>query len=416
MKRFRKICGFPVLVFCAVLLLSSFPSAGYGAGEDGEVQGLWLRAPDFPDDAEVINFSDDGEGEVTYVRSLDGGVFVLGIHRAPADDETTAEVLREAISENVEENGGDPDDIDFDSGAEIFSELFSAPCMTAEYTIGEDEDAKHVAVLGVFTDEYIFLVQAEVAADFMDDYSSRSQVWLTHMKFVGGGEGRGDIFDDDDEEEDDEDDEGIPFVAAVYSLPGFRGVAWQIPGPGSYDLGNGFDMPNDSICSIGVSPGYKVTLYQHSEFGGESAEFVEGKDDLGELNRWTSSLKVERVEEPDPGMAFEWFMVHAENEGLYEEIDFDVASTAKALKAHSKKIKRFQSEWEPDWYGTTTDNERIKLGGELIKIFSDLGVDTDTFDGNTFAQAMNNLYDWRKDLSVWDSACMLLNVYPEDFK
>lgn len=401
----------PVFILCAALLLFSCSAMAGGAGEDGKVEGLWLRVPDFPDDAEVTEFSDDGQGEVTYIRTVDGGLFVLGIHRTPAVEGMDEEMIKETIAESVKERGGDPDDIDFDSGAEDFAELLSYRCVTAEYEIGENEDARHVAILAVFTDEYIFLLQADAAADSMDDYSDRSRMWLGHMKFVGG-EGRGDLFD----EEEDEEDEGIPFVAAVYSLPGFRGVAWQIPGPGSYDLGNGFDMPNDSICSIGVCPGYKVTLYQHSEFGGESAEFIEGKDDLGELNRQASSLKVERLEEPDPGMAMEWFMVHAENEGLYEEIDFDVAGTAKALKFHSKKIKNFQAAMEPDWYGGTTDNERIRLGGELIKIFSDLGVDTDDFDGDTFAQAMNNFYDWRKDLSIWDSACMLLNVNPEDFK
>lgn len=410
MKGFFRI---PVFILCAALLLFSCPAVARGAGEDGKIEGLWLRVPDFPDDAEVIEFSDDGEGEVTYIRAVDGGLFVLGIHRSPAGEGMDEEMIKEAIAEGVKERGGDPADIEFDSGAEEFSELLSYPCVTAEYEIGENEDARHIAILAVFTDEYVFLLQADAAADSMDDYSDRSRMWLGHMKFVGGDD-RGGLFNEEEDEEEDE--EGIPFVAAVYSLPGFRGVAWQIPGPGSYDLGNGFDMPNDSICSIGVCPGYKVTLFQHSEFGGGSAEFVEGRDDLGEMNRQASSLKVELVEEPDPGMALEWFMVHAENEGLYEEIDFDVASTAKALKTHSKRIRRFQGAAEPDWYGATTGDERIRLGGELIKIFSDLGVDTGDFDGNTFAQAMNNFYDWRKDLSVWDSACMLLNVNPEDFK
>ncbi|NLK19990.1 MAG: hypothetical protein GX310_09360, partial [Synergistaceae bacterium] len=245
----------PVFILCAALLLFSCPAMAGGAGEDGKVEGLWLRVPDFPDDAEVTEFSDDGEGEVTYIRTVDGGLFVLGIHRTPAVEGMDEEMIKETIAESVKERGGDPDDIDFDSGAEDFAELLSYPCVTAEYEIGENEDARHIATLAIFTDEYIFLLQADAAADSMDDYSDRSRMWLGHMKFVGG-EGWGDLFD----EEEDEEDEGIPFVAAVYSLPGFRGVAWQIPGPGSYDLGNGFDMPNDSICSIGVCPGYKVTL------------------------------------------------------------------------------------------------------------------------------------------------------------
>ncbi|MPN32567.1 hypothetical protein SDC9_180046 [bioreactor metagenome] len=68
-----------------------------------------------------------------------------------------------------------------------------------------------------------------------------------------------------------------------------------------------------------------------------------------------------------------------------------------------------------NWYGTTTDAERVKLGGELIGIFTDLGVDMSNWEANTFAQMMNNFYDWRKDLSVWDTACLILNVDPETF-
>jgi len=79
-------------------------------------------------------------------------------------------------------------------------------------------------------------------------------------------------------------------------------------------------------------------------------------------------------------------------------------------------VERFKKASEMHWYGTTTDAERVELGGELIKIFGDMGVATDHWETNTFAQAMNNFYDWRKDLSVWDAACMILNVDPESFK
>ncbi|MPN32935.1 hypothetical protein SDC9_180418 [bioreactor metagenome] len=68
------------------------------------------------------------------------------------------------------------------------------------------------------------------------------------------------------------------------------------------------------------------------------------------------------------------------------------------------------------WYGTTTDAERVELGGELIRIFSDLGLDMNSWEAHAFAQMMNNFYDWRKDLSVWETACLILNVDPEQFK
>jgi hypothetical protein len=280
--------------------------------------------------------------------------------------------------------------------------MFSYPCVTAEYESGENEDAKRFATIGVFTDDYVFLVQAVVAADAFDEFSDRSGMWFAHMKLV-------------DDEAAANDGEKLDFVAVVYALPEFRGVAWRIPAPGEYDLGDGFDIPNDSVCSVAVCPGYRVTLYEHSQFGGETAEFEENEGDLGERSRWASSLEVERIEKPDFDLAFEWCMVQAENEGLFEEIDLDTATAEKALEVHAERVERFKKAGEMHWYGTTTDAERVELGGELIKIFSDMGVATDDWEADIFAQAMNNFYDWRKDLSVWDAACIILNVNPETF-
>ncbi len=418
-KVFRRL----FFVFCAAVLF--FPSASvvFAAGEDGGVEGLWLRIPEFPDDAEVDEFSADDDGEVTYIRSIDDGKYVLGIFRMPADDEMTPEKMKDTIAESVTERGGDADDIEFDTAADDFAEILSYPCLTAEYEIGEDEDAKKFAVIGVFTDDYVFIVQAGVAADSFDDYTDRTQGWLERMKFVGGGgsgddeneggEGRGDLFDDETGEKDDK---NIAFVAVLYTLPELRGVSWQIPRPGEYDLGSGFSLPNDSVSSVAVCPGYRVTLYEHSEFGGERAEFEEDEEDLGELKHWASSLKVEQLDEGDTDLAAAWFEVQSENGNVFEEIDRDTAAAAKALKIHAKRIRRFQGAAEMDWYGTTKDAERVKLGGELIRIFSDLGVDMDEWEADSFAQMMNNFYDWRKDLSVWDTACMILNVDPEIFK
>jgi hypothetical protein len=413
-RLFRVSC----CVFCALVLFSLSASAVCAAGEDAGVKGLWLRIPEFPDDADVDEFTADDGGEVTYIRSIDDGRFVLGIFRMPAGDEMTPEKLKETIAESVTNRGGDADDIEFDAG-EDFAELLSYPCLTAEYEIGEDEDAKKFGIIGVFTHKYVFLVQAAVDEDSLDDYSDRTQVWLEGMKLVGGaesgeeknegGEGRGDVFDDETGEKDDQ---KLEFVAVAYSLPEFRGVPWHIPAPGEYDLGSGFALPNDSVCSVAVCPGYRVTLYQHSKFGGESAEFEDSAEDLGERSRWASSLKVEQIEEPDPDLALAWFSVQLENENVFDEIE----PAPKALKIHAERMKRFRDAVEMDWYGTTKDAERVELGGELIRIFSDLGVDMSSWEAHTFAQMMNNFYDWRKDLSVWETACMILNVSPDAFK
>ena len=216
-------------------------------------------------------------------------------------------------------------------------------------------------------------------------------------------------------------DKKIDFVAVAYTSPDFQGEAWRIPGPGLYDLRNGFGLPNDSICAISVAPGYKLTIYEHAEFQGESEEFgvnSQGSSDLGKRNRWASSLKVEKAGKTDEGTLFEWFVVQVENMGLPNKIEVDPTTTkaAKALAVHADAINTFQQSFEPHWYGTTTDAQRIALADDLLKIFSDCGVDVATWEPNNFAQTMNNFFDWRKDLSVWEVACLVLNVDTKPFE
>jgi lipocalin len=199
MKSFKAIL---FLAMAAVILSAAVCPAAFAAGSDAEVEGLWLRVPDFPDDAEVMEFEDDGEGRVDYTRAIDGSVLILSIHRERADDKTTPKKIKKMIENNVVEKGGDKDDIDFDDAAEDFSEMLSYPCVTAEYEIGENEDARRVANVCVFTDEYVFILQLAVTADAFEDYQSRSEKWLKSIKLVDGApseeEGRGDVFGDEE--------------------------------------------------------------------------------------------------------------------------------------------------------------------------------------------------------------------------
>jgi hypothetical protein len=207
-------------------------------------------------------------------------------------------------------------------------------------------------------------------------------------------------------------------VAIAYTAPMFQGFAWEITEPGGYDLWKGFGLPNDSICSVRVKPGYKVTVYEHSEFGGKSVDFDEDMPELGEVSRWASSLKVERAGEADEGTVSEWVQEAAETQSnrKYAELDADEAGLAKAFEKHAERMDIFKAAAEMDWYGTTKDAERVALGGELLKIFEDCGADVSEWTPNSFAQQMNNFYDWRKDISVWQTACFVLNLNPEAFE
>ena len=49
--------------------------------------------------------------------------------------------------------------------------------------------------------------------------------------------------------------------------------------------------------------------------------------------------------------------------------------------------------YKNDWYGDRTDDERIALADSILEILETADVDTCGYDGNTMAQALNDLYD-----------------------
>ena len=210
------------------------------------------------------------------------------------------------------------------------------------------------------------------------------------------------------------------FVAVAFTGENYTGASWVIPSAGDYDLWfrleppdedgkyveDVFNLPNDSICSIRVRPGYKVTLFQHADLEGDSAVFVEDTPSLNNWNRKASSMRVETNAEryDDP----KWM------DGAAKAGDFVKPSAGG--EADSKRINEFTEMYEHHWYGETTDNERIEMGGELLRISDALGYGVSEWAPNTFAQQMNNFYDWRKDINVWQVACLVLNVDPEAYK
>lgn len=96
-------------------------------------------------------------------------------------------------------------------------------------------------------------------------------------------------------------------LAIAYTGENYQGDSWEIQGAGEYDLGGGFELPNDSIRSIRVRPGYRVVLYLHSGFGGESVSF-DGDTPLfvSEWRAQASSLSVESADSSDEKDAEDW--------------------------------------------------------------------------------------------------------------
>jgi len=76
----------------------------------------------------------------------------------------------------------------------------------------------------------------------------------------------------------------------IYTDVNYTGIN-QILLEGSYDVNN-MGVPNDSIRSVKVSPGYRVLLYEDANFQGKKLTL---ERDSPNLNATTSSLKVEKI-------------------------------------------------------------------------------------------------------------------------
>jgi hypothetical protein len=207
-------------------------------------------------------------------------------------------------------------------------------------------------------------------------------------------------------------------VAVAYTAEDFSGVPWKIFEAGEYDLQAGFGLPNDSIFSIRVMPGYRVTLYEHSGFKGRTGGFYEDTGDLARWARQASSLKVEKVGNVSEGAAYRWLSA-ANEPGKFAESRLSGRNFALELNKWREVIERFDGVYRPRWYGATTDAGRVEAGSALLALFETLGYDVSGWAPNApgnFTRMMNNFFDWRRDLSVWRVACMVLNIDAEAFR
>jgi hypothetical protein len=193
MKEMKKIC-FAVFAFVIAL---AFAGAGEAAAPDAKVKGLWLKAPKFPADAEVAEFSYDEETDIVeYARVLaDGSGVKLVLHRQPiAESELQSPADVSGIIENWVLNfeGYDEDKekeyleaIEVEENAEELSAHFSYPCAVATYNMGwyETDVYKYVSIF-IFTDEYCFRAEASAPLAKYGDYEDKFAEWFAGLELA----------------------------------------------------------------------------------------------------------------------------------------------------------------------------------------------------------------------------------------
>jgi hypothetical protein len=86
---------------------------------------------------------------------------------------------------------------------------------------------------------------------------------------------------------------GACSVVRLFDDTDFHGRATDLPA-GRFDLAQleASGMENDTTRSVCVPPGWRVTLFQHAGFSGESRELSASSADLGDFQGSTSSIVV----------------------------------------------------------------------------------------------------------------------------
>jgi hypothetical protein len=389
-----------VLIFLPALSVANPEQAESDLPNDSQVEGPWLKLPKFDAKIDGAMFRTDPDGTLLYSRSVNGGELFVVIERVPLGEITEQKVVEAIATRESVEVG----EISLDDAQELAEEhSYAYPCVTATYDIagGARENNELLFPVG----QYLFRVIFSVSANAETEYDTEEKLykWISKIDFVGldgakqGGAAK----------------PPADFAAVAFTGEGYTGASWAIA-IGDYDLWyhldpSGeeiFNLPNDSICSVRVRPGYQVTLFEHANFGGDSTTLRQDTPSLGVNNHWVSSLRAEKIAEREDDPAWK--------EGATVAGAF--RGRLPGGKADPERIQAFAQMVESDWYGETTDDERIRMGGELLALFEDLGYSVPEWQPNTFAQQMNNFYDWRKDMNVWEIACLILNVDPKQFE
>jgi len=148
------------------------------------VEGLWIEVPNFPAEAEVVDFQMNDEGVASFTRILDAGVVALVVERLPVTNTEGEQVTPETLGKLVAEfEGIEEEKIEITPSLDDFAKLYSYPVAGAEFTTGENEDTRKVIDLFLFTDSWLFRIHVSVTADSFEEYEDQVKEWLSSLKF-----------------------------------------------------------------------------------------------------------------------------------------------------------------------------------------------------------------------------------------
>jgi hypothetical protein len=211
-------------------------------------------------------------------------------------------------------------------------------------------------------------------------------------------------------------------LAVFFTGENFTGLSWIVAEEGDYDLRKNLDLPNDSVMSVAVRPGVEVTLFEHIGFEG-AAQLLD--NDAGVLpdfwKRQASSFTVRQRRAGDAKAVESWLETYAHVLPFkaYNKSELDVEAVLNAWKnagVDTSKMEFMMNGGAGNWYGETTDDERVAMAADLLKIFGASGFDISGWTSDALARQMNNFYDWLPNRSILEAACYVTGIETERFQ
>ena len=160
--------------------------------------------------------------------------------------------------------------------------------------------------------------------------------------------------------------------AIVYEHRDFQGRSQELS-PGSYGIG-GFGLANDTLSSLKVDKGLKVTLYEHGNATGRSKTFTADAAWVGDdFNDITSNIKVELVQDIPKEQVLSQKWVQVPNSGPV--IDVTVMQDGTILGVNTDNLLYTRANLNSNWVQAPKNGTVI--GVTVMKDGTILGVGTD---------------------------------------
>jgi len=209
---------------------------------------------------------------------------------------------------------------------------------------------------------------------------------------------------------------GEDCVAVAFTGPDQNGFSWIVPRGGEYDLQD-FNLPNDSISSFMIKPGFTAVFYEHANFQGDTLEVARSSSFPEKWQGQASSFKIVPSKNTEPQAEAQWKKNVTQIAAFTpihvsalppEEFAEALVESAFNVGVFGMDRGRAAKQWE-----SYSDEQKQQLAQNILNTFASLGYAVSGMDTGKFARQVNGFIGWRPDASTWDASVAALGISQE---